>query len=385
MTFSSILLTTVLFAPAQQPGERSGRSVESGASAMSEHIEVFRQILRQRLGRGAPAYARLGDGVVSNSGDPVSAYLGGQNIPFYPWAARDYWGGTVAHAGDFGDSGIEGVYLPGYGVVFTATLPRAARSAKSEDDKPAAKPMSEWERAQQELRGEKPEAAALTERRAPSLRDVILRVMAENGKHFTRLRDDERLTVVVTFRDGSRAVAASNLAPSLYGAMQPTTKLPAVNQVGQVAQPLLTMAQSVQSGKSPSSAHDYEMLADLHLKQQQYQAAAEAYEKALAAHKTERSGASAAETDDRQRVLTNRLAQSLLGLGHNDEALKLLAQVRTGAGAKPSSNPASAREQPRSRVPVKLVISATRRQMEQAASGGMTLDEFRKAATVEEE
>lgn len=398
MTFASILLTTALFAPAQQPNERAARTenliaeTDGGGSAMSEHIEVLRQILRQRLARNSVvSWPRYGDAFAGSPGDvsitvpTPGADLASTNTQFSPFQAttasssygHTFFGGETA-------SSVEGVYLPGYGVVLTSTLPSAARGGKVAEDKPAAKPISDWERAQLELRGEKPEPVAPAGNRPPALRDTILRVLAENGRHFSRLRDDERITVVITFRDGHAAF--TNLTPSTLSSSLPRVTIPATNQSGVVSQPLLGGLTQVNPGgktPAPSSARDYELLADLHLRQQQYQAATEAYEKALAVYKRER-GASNDEVDDRQRQLTARLAQSLLGQGQNDEALKLLNRIKSGATPKPTV-PAQAQNQPRSRVPSKLIVTATKRQMDQAAQGRMTLEEFRKAATVEEE
>lgn len=400
MTFASILLSTALLSPAQQPVERSTHAenivaeTDGGGSAMSEHIEVLRQILRQRLSRsGSGNWLRYGDAFAAYPTDlattvptPTTDFTPSnvQSGPFYATTANNWQGHTFFGGEPVG--GVEGVYLPGYGVVFTATLPNAARGGKAVDDKPAAKPISDWERAQLELRGEKPEPAAPAGNRPPALRDTILRVLAENGRHFSRLRDDERITVVITFRDGGHSGTAY-LTPSTLGSSLPRVTIPSTNQSGVVSQPLMPgLAQANPGGKTPqpSSARDYELLADLHLKQQQYQAAVDAYKRAASAYqdelKSDRHG-------DYQSVLSNllaRQAQAQLGLGHNDEAAELLQKAKS-ARAKFTPRPAENSPQSKPRVPSKLVITATKRQMDQVAQGRMAFDEFRKAATVEEE
>jgi hypothetical protein len=100
---------------------------------------------------------------------------------------------------------VEGAYLKDYGVVFSVTMP-VERAVAAAGAIKAGRPVpSEWERAKSELRGEKVE----TEEKKPgpepvSLTDTILKVLAENGRHFSRLGSEERLTVAITFRAAER-------------------------------------------------------------------------------------------------------------------------------------------------------------------------------------
>jgi hypothetical protein len=137
---------------------------------------------------------------------------------------------------------FEGVYLEGYGAVYTATLPAlpvvhdphsgrevflneqncatchsspfdAAQSAP----KPAAKAPSRWEQIRKELTGEpadepqkesppkpggksKTPAGMSPEDAARSLADSLLKVLAENGQHCTELADDERIALAITLQ-----------------------------------------------------------------------------------------------------------------------------------------------------------------------------------------
>ena len=257
MTIASVLLTTAMWATAQQPTEPATATVDR--RAMAEHIEVFRQVLRRRLARAASS-SRASAGQYVNYADAASV---AQHLGSFT-DSRSY---NVNAPGSEPD--VEGVYLPGYGVVFTATLPTAWRDARPRDDQPAAKTLSEWARAQMELRGLKAEPADFVENRPPSIRDVLLRMLADNGRHLTHLGGSERVSIVVTFRDSAGPWApltplarsgAIYLAPSLRSAVAPTNG------------PLLSSAPAPASGAMPTTARDYELLADLHLKQQQYQA-----------------------------------------------------------------------------------------------------------------
>jgi tetratricopeptide (TPR) repeat protein len=386
MTFSSLLLTSALLVPAQRPPESPQNTrpainePASGAapSLMAEDIEILRRVLAAKLHSGSNTllgYTRTG----------AATNLVGQYLPSSSdstlWS--DPYGGQRSWVSHDGGS-VEGVYLPGYGVVLTTTLSGARRDGKPSDDKPVSKPMSDWDRAQAELRGEKPSATPATSAmRSPSVRDIILHVLADNGNHLTRLRDDEKITVVVTFRDGETFFAPQGAtfgqSSNPFQAMTPSG-LTTTNQQGVAPSSAL---QPSGGNKQPSSAHDYEMLGDLHLKQSQYQAAAEAYKKAIAAYEEETQGS---RTGDYQRTLSSllaRQAQAQIGLGHNDRAVELLQQARSGASGQNSVTAKAPASKPR--VPTKLIISATRRQLAALAGGQMNFDEFRRAASIEDE
>src|SRR5437763_703560 len=89
-------------------------------------------------------------------------------------------------------AGAEGVYLKGYGVVYTATLPASARDVKPDAPRPAPKSLSEWERVRKQLHGEKVEPGPKDGGRAsPSLTEKIAKVLADNGHHFSQLKEHE--------------------------------------------------------------------------------------------------------------------------------------------------------------------------------------------------
>src|SRR5262249_20195044 len=96
----------------------------------------------------------------------------------------------------------EGVYLKGQGIVYTVTMPPPADDPRPRGSRPTPQGLSDWERMRKQLRGEKPAApGAAAESKQPSVADVVLKLLADNGHNFKHLGDTESITVVVTFRD----------------------------------------------------------------------------------------------------------------------------------------------------------------------------------------
>jgi tetratricopeptide (TPR) repeat protein len=353
---------------------------------MAEHVEIFRKILGRKLHSGRSTYGyRSGQ-----SADGLSNYYVPSNGTLW---SHDGGNDYRAWSMDGGDALVEGVYLNGYGVVFTTTLPSSSRGGKASDDKPATKQMSDWDRAQMELRGEKSAVATTPPlaQRAPSARDIILQVLADNGAHLSRLRDDERLTVVVTFHDHGSLVYGA-FPTTISGTLGLTTSQGVVGGQNMYAPRLASPQIAAPTGtqnRAPSSARDYELLADLHLKQQEYQTAIDAYAKAIAAYQEEAKSGQSGDSDANRnlRPLLLRQAQAQLALGHEDRAMELLQKARS---ANPGSSPAttakeSTKDSGKPRIPSKLIISATKRQLDQVAQGKMTSEELRKSATIEED
>jgi tetratricopeptide (TPR) repeat protein len=388
MTFASVLFTTALLATPQDPlggtllaepiaqMTMADAGADVPANSMEEHIEVLRQILRRKLNPGPTV-----SGHASLPSELAPLY-GGQTANANTLLAQR---GYLTRYSDGGDLGIEGVYLPGYGVVFTATLPTSRRDGKVTETKPVSKPLSDWERTQKELRGEKVEPVTTqTTTRGPSTRDIIAQVLADNGRHLSKLRDDERLTVVITFRGSAAGTSMYNPvttnATTLFGAY-----LSPGGQTTQVAPssaaPALTPSQS---GKQASSAHDYLMLGDLHLKQQQYQSALDTYRKAMSMFEDELKSSPAEDKNQRLGAMLSRQAQALIALGKYAEAQDVLERVQGLRDGKGQDSP-SVSNSTKVRLPTKLIVSATKRQLDQVAAGRMKIEEFRKAISVEEE
>jgi hypothetical protein len=271
----------------------------------------------------------------------------------------------------------EGVYLKGRGVVYTITLPPTAHSVKTASAKPSAKPLSDWDRARNEIRGAPAEPDTTSAAPPPSLTDTILRLLAKNGHQFKQLGPNEKLTVVVTFRQPGDGIEQAASTTTVGG---PTTG-PASAGVGSGVTPAGTVTQasygSNGSSRPPSSARDFELMGDLHIKQGRAQEAAHAYQKAL---ELKPGGARSAE----ESRLYRKLAQVYLTVAeqsppHQRDAivrraidfLQRVAQQTDGAQPAPAA------------LPGRLVISARKGVLDQAGSGKMTPSEFRQASSVE--
>ncbi len=277
----------------------------------------------------------------------------------------------------------EGVYLKGHGVVYTVTLPPTAHCLKTTTAKASPKPLSDWERARSELRGNPAEPASAHAPAPPSLADTVLRALAKNGHHFKHLGPNEKLTVVVTFRRPGQGPGgpASAASAALAQQGQPTGVVPAGGFSGSAATAQsghAPQSQPMFSGSGrPASARDYELMGDLHLKQGRSGEAAQSYMKALEL-KPGGSGSAAVTT------LNRKLAQAYLQFAESmqsprrDEfvrrAIGLLERVaqETGAG---QLAPAP--------LPGRLVVSVRKSVLEQAGSGKLPFAEFRQAAHVE--
>jgi tetratricopeptide (TPR) repeat protein len=270
------------------------------------------------------------------------------------WGLANYvqWapGSAQAHPLD-----TQGVYLKGQGVVYTLTLPPPEPRPKT-DTKPAARPASDWDRVRREVRNEKPEADKKeAPRKETTLADLLLQVLAENGHHFSQLGDNESLTVVVTF----------------------PTELPAAAKApaSRATEALFSNHKAASAATSDNPGQDYELLGDLHLKQGRAAEAEQAYQQALAQSKSA----------SRTAALRAKMAQALLSGGRAEEAARLLNQLLADKKKEPGTSPQAA--QPAAAggpaLPAKLIVSASKRLLDQAAGGKMSLEDFQKAATVE--
>lgn len=370
MTGIEIALTAALLAPAQPATTVTIREEKADTALLGklartrrpvdEQIEVMRALLLRKLGGGGAyswTYPTLsGTGYVAgNSGelglaDAASTALAGR-------IQGNYYRGW-SHG-----LSVEGVYLDGYGAVFTATMDAVPRDPrpKADGDKAAAA-MTDWERMQKALRGEPVEKPATTAKEPP-LGDVLLKVLADNGKHFTALKDDERLTVAVTFRGTGHSMPLVTSGQS------------ALNAVSIYGQAASTEPKEDRAGTMTN-------LGDLHLKQGQPDRAAEAYLKALAAvEASAKESPDGKEERDRVQSALLKLAQAYVAAGKLDEARETMDKAKAArdkgtASTKPITKPAAA-------LPARLTVSATRRQLDDVGSGKITFDEFRKQATVE--
>jgi tetratricopeptide (TPR) repeat protein len=374
--------------------------------------------------------------------------------------------------GDVGST-LEGTYLKGVGVVYSVTLPPPLHDPLGKDEPAAAKPLTPWERTRKELRGEKMEGADKgRESRTVPLADAVLRELAENGKHFNQLADDERITVAMTFRlsgdcakchfspmtgggmggpgmgggmmpggggfsgggmlgmagggmlgmaGGGRGMAGGGLGTGgvgmaggagmagggmAGGGRSAGTSSLGGSTSGTSGSPTGTGGGDARGGgdvlkgkpdrEARSDVQNAILLGDLHLKQRSYQEAIVAYQKALDlladalrdSPTTEKNKAARLQPVLTALEVYGKLAQAQLGAGNADKAHNALekaahyarqAEEITGK-PKGKSDPPKEATVP---VPSKLIISASRKLLEQVGSGQMSFEEFRKAATIE--
>jgi tetratricopeptide (TPR) repeat protein len=363
---------------------------------MYEDIEIMRQLLNQKLYKAAPAtplgnfnnnfYMTQPNQFGTYSGGGLTPPVGGLNAapqPAFRMAAGPYSNfGLATSAAP--PSEAEGVYLKGQGVVFTITLAPSVHDPRPAPEKPAAKAASDWDRTRSEIRGEKVPPPKTTETKSASVTDTILKLLADNGHHFSQLGAEESLIVVVTFRGGVATGQAKTGKEEMIrrAYLDLTGTLPTPEAVRGFLQDdredayqklIEGLLSETQPRTTAPATNDHEVLGDLHLKQGKAKEAIEAYQKAL-------------EKEPKREVILNKLIQANVAANNYTKAQELLKNakdlakqppVATAESAKPPT-PATAPA-----LPAKLLISAPKKLLDLAGNGKITFDEFKKAATVE--
>jgi hypothetical protein len=315
----------------------------------------------------------------------------------------------------------EGVYLKGQGVIYQVTLPPPPSDPVK--TQPAAKVVapSPWDRARSEVRGEKLPATQPDTSVRPSLTDAVLRTLAENGQHFTHLPENERITIVVTFRGTAQSCVACHATP-FGGSAQGMSNYLFYNHTfnpRDYANPLLNkntanagdpqpgqQANSNQQsappkpkeapgeGQQASDTANYQTLGDLHFRQRKYAEAIQAFSKAIEAkNKLLAALDPDSQSTRREKVLLmlslaelyTKVAQCNFALVEHDAGIKYLelatrmsrdaAQLADGLSKQPASTTQA--------LPHQLVISVPKRLLDEVGNGGLSFDAFRSKATVE--
>jgi tetratricopeptide (TPR) repeat protein len=347
---------------------------------MYEDVEIFRRILDRKLEPLYPQYSlqRLSKTVAPiytlNQGRLMAldaangainrSWLGVYGVGDVVWADlgqpivfpnnNSYWFQELSSPQEVRHP-LEGVYLKGQGVVYTATLSSLQPATANE----SAKPVSEWESTRRQLRNEKEEPKNPQASKPPDLSEVLLKVLAENGHHFSQLGENESLTVVITVHDNGQSAPA-----------------PKSGEGSANAKPQSPPAEEKDASAS-TKARDLELLGDLHLKQGQNEEALKAFQKALELK----------QLDPKQSAaLYRKLAQCYLALekigearSALDKAAEVLKNMQEAANAqnKPAAKP------PAAALPAKLIISAPKKLLDQVKEGKISFEEFRRQASVE--
>src|SRR5437762_3221157 len=209
--------STSALGTAQQEARTTGSSarIPEQQARMYEDIEIMRRLLERTLLRASDFGAQGSRDDPWNRvhvgnfwwTDPNTAsrwLLDSTDSPANRLLLNPHVGrGSGVPGHDWGE--VEGIYLRGQGVVYSITMPVPHHWAiQPERAAPVSKPPSPWEQVRQELRGERVAAEEKQrERQRPSLTEALLKVLADNGHHFSLLPDREQLTVAITFRGPS--------------------------------------------------------------------------------------------------------------------------------------------------------------------------------------
>ncbi len=236
-----LVLFAIVFAPDFLHAQRLLRFSEKeivatndqpGYDKMYEDIEILRRILDRKL---KPLYPRvhvpnlLSNPFTSQLQSPYELAPGQLQSP-YDFAPGQLY--TLYHRAEPRTyvlssppskeeilSSLEGVYLKGQGVIYTATVSSLRLSGKAERDSTVeallttiAQQDSEWESVRRQVRNEKEKPKKPEASKPPSLSDVLLKVLAENGHHFSQLGENESLTIVLTMHETSPSSTAAKSA-----------------------------------------------------------------------------------------------------------------------------------------------------------------------------
>jgi hypothetical protein len=444
------------------------------SSKAAEEVEIMRRILEKAILGGATAQpVNFGSNVASFNFDRISASNGSKGGDFHANHDRIFYSGTadlplyfnaltnvsttraltiadehgnpqrayLFQDGSHVSGSIEGSYLPGCGLLYSVHLPVHYLEAIKREEKPTARPVTQWERFEKEFRGEKPATEAKPAPSEPmSLGDMILHALADNGHHlslFTHPAD--RLTVAVTLRTGrevgvDQRCAVCHTVPVVNEKGRPVPNTDFTNTFlsnQNVTSVVGNKAANVNSGnRNPLSADtdlppsdplrgatdankghdnkkqagDYVLLGDLHSKQGKYREAVTAYQKAIELYQKalDARGRTGEVNPQLNLVETySKLIQAQTAGGQGDEALtslKMLAELSQAAEktarqerqairaltADNLKKAASAAERdPGSALPAKFTVTVAKESLDAYHAGRLDFDQFKKGARVD--
>jgi tetratricopeptide (TPR) repeat protein len=379
---------------------------------MAEDIEIMRRILDRAVQKShhAERGTRVNEVTFSPDGKLLASGTSEGVVRLWDAATGKQLLGSDAVRGHESVvlGGAQGTYLNGYGVVYTMTILPTSQPMLPAPAQPTAKPPSEWERTRKELRGEKSDPHKAAQAPQTSLADVLLKVLAENGQHFTQLAEDERLSVVVTLPP-TQACAQCHEKVSAGVIWGDVRTRQAVNWLRAAAEDQVTEWTQRKNGDAKLTQLDKDLqsnkmliqkqvlLGDLHAKQGQYHEAADTYLAAFQAYVDLRTRKRRADLDVRGQPVADReldlavvsvltkLAQTHLALGNKEKALEFLETAgryarRTEEAMAPDK---ALKTKDELALPAKLTVSAPKKLLVLVGSGKITFEQFRKDATVD--
>jgi hypothetical protein len=419
--FVSTMLSVVpgiLSAQTEAIQKQVSKSLEQ--ARMYEDIEIMRRLLHRKIAGLARSCAKchrdpgdmaggMGDmDALGGIDEAMGAGAGGMapggggmaGMPGMPGMAMGPMPGAAA-ARDEAIT-VDGVYVPGHGVVFQVEAPRLLAMLPPAIASPQPKAeLNEWELIRRQLRGEKVrQRTTAKDPHQPSFQEALTATLAEYGKNFRALKDTEKLTVAVTFRAPASEPAAGGGAMSMGGMMPggavgpmgggfdaggdpmgglpglpgggvPTLPMPGgEGGVGDFASGGPGGFGSQAPGNRPATtSKDHELLADYHIRQGRYDEASKSLLKAFALN-----------TDvKRSSGLQRKLAIAYLMRDQYDRSdpdavAKALAAINKAAEKKkPAATPAV---QPLV-LPQRLIITVSRHALQSQSLEGATIEWLR--------
>lgn len=402
--FAKYTLALLLTASAVGRAPAQGPKPDPKAAEMTEDVEVLRLLLNKAFGfpRQQGGYPGL---TLSPDHGTLPGGTSGGGSGFSPMS-RTY---STHYQGALLPEAFDGVYLKGHGIAYTIRLSTLTRAAVPPHEKAAglavtcqnchaadavakfnlapptptaSKPLTDWEKARNELRGIAPAAPDATAAK-PNLAEIcipgnltetVTKLLAANGRNLRHLTADENVSVVITYEGitGSAQPVTGTMAdPTLWNAKPPAP------------------AAGTAFGLTPDESKQI-VLGDLHLKQGKPEEAIKAYETALARYiaidttiAVPKNMKIADVTDGVKELHKNvtgayrSLAQAYIAVGNLDDAkraIDLAQRIKIELSASEKRERATP-------VPAKIILTVKKSHLDAAEK--LTAADFRKGISVE--
>jgi hypothetical protein len=437
---------------------------QSQLQAMYEDVEIMRRILNRKLGLWPNLVAMnsncalchvVSGNLVRNS---AGQFVDVTDFDLVPYVSKDHWKQAGFGAGvgvtDFTPEGnidvfvsadhsvydqahsslgaptnIEGVYLKGQGVVYTLTLPPPSPSHAARAKKTSTATTSDWERFRRSVRGDQARPkeaenvkesledgifAELEKSGHLGITEEVIKILAENGRHFSHVGPDEKITVAITFRQVKAPAANQTKTGSSNNLSTWGNQQDALNTWQAVPDPSSTGLNSSNPGgwtfgggqsggtglsggsggsgfsggsagnasssgstaKTPASIRDFELLGDMQLKQGKAKEAIQAFQRALNLSPPPKQAAALYQKISQADLMMEDVPAAKKAMEMALENIKLAsapAKNQSGSLTKSDSRP---------NLPPKLIISAPKRLLDQAADK-LPYAQFRRQVTID--